>query len=401
VKGIILISDDQKSGAFINIQYPSLLCDVEEIDPSELIRLYEEQKKKKLGPSYFETKFRDGMNIAFFYSGFSEWHHVGKPGHGILVFFSEDDIMNENLEGMMRRIAHELLPQKDEPTFYALFQDYYDLLKNGELGPYWEGEGIKKETLTESTLKINEQVQDGGSKDDEQQISEKDEINTLKRHIWEQEEKLQHWRDEMADLNENNVNLMNKIKFLNEQSDKQKETIELKEEEIKNLTKMKGKADSKISELEQQVKSIEELKNLANKSNELVQEIERKDEEIKNLKEKVKNTEKIKEETESKDMEIRSKGEEIDSLKNENEHLRNNMSKFEEDMKKLKNENERFLGTITNLKLDSKQLKDKLEGQNKNNDKLKDDLIEMKKEIKVLRRERNHYKNIVKEKNLL
>jgi chromosome segregation ATPase len=366
-----------------------------------LIRLYEEQKEKKLGPSYFETKFRDGMNIAFFYSGFSEKDNIGKPGHAILVFFYEDDIMNENLEGMMRRIAHELLPQKDEPIFYALFQDYYDLLKNSELGPYWEGAGKKQEIMTDTTPKNNEEVQETGSKDDKQPISEKDEINSLKKHIWEQEEKLQHWRNEMADLNENNVNLMNKIKTLENQSEKQKETIELKEEEIKNLAKIKEEAERKISEMEQQVKENDDLKNLADKSNELIQEIERKDGEIKDLKEQIENLEKVKEDIDSKDSKIRRLTEEIDSLKSENEKLRNDKSKLEEDMKKLKNENERFLGTITNIKLDSKQLKDKLEGQNKNNDKIKDELIDMKKEIKVLRRERDHYKNIVKEKNLL
>jgi FtsZ-binding cell division protein ZapB len=59
------------------------------------------------------------------------------------------------------------------------------------------------------------------------------------------------------------------------------------------------------------------------------------------------------------------------------------------------------LDTITALKLELKQLKDKLASEGTPQKRTTDRIIELKKEIKVLRRERDHYKAIVKENDLL
>ncbi|MFX1276375.1 MAG: hypothetical protein ACFFAT_15220, partial [Promethearchaeota archaeon] len=196
MKGIILISNDEKSGPFIDIQYPSLLCDVEEIIPSELIKFYEEQKESMVGPSFFETKLKDGIILAFFYTGFSSAHYVGKPEYAILVLLSEETT-TENLEGMIRRIAHELLPQRNEAVFYALFQDYYDLLKNGELGPFWEEIGEKQEHDISESIEIKSNVDEGNIQDKKGEFVNNNEINLLKKQIKEQEKKLENWSEEL------------------------------------------------------------------------------------------------------------------------------------------------------------------------------------------------------------
>lgn len=392
--GIILISNDEKSGPFIKIQYPSLLCDVEEINPSELKRLYEEQKEKMLGPNYFETKIKKGVNLAFFYTGSSSTHYVGKPGNAILVFISEEEISNENLEGMMRRIAHELLPQSEEATFYALFQDYYDLLKNGELGPFWEEIGEKRGQYPEESIKIKNPSSSESTLKEIIPDHQNDEINSLKGVIEEQEKRFEFISEELADLNENNANLLNKLRLLKEEIKKKDEIIEDQIREILDLKQLNEQTQKDIEELKQDLEDTSELQKMAQTTNELTQMVQEKHEEIRILKEQLENIGQFRDE-------IELKNKEIVSIKTENEKLRSDCTLTEEEIGRLKNENERFLGTFTNLKLDNKQFKEKLEGQNKNNEKLKDEIIEMKKDIKVLRRERDHYKKIVKDNNFL
>ncbi|GAH77711.1 unnamed protein product, partial [marine sediment metagenome] len=55
----------------------------------------------------------------------------------------------------------------------------------------------------------------------------------------------------------------------------------------------------------------------------------------------------------------------------------------------------------TNLKLDAKNLKSKISSIDEEKEKIKDQSLDLKKEVKVLRRERDHYKKIVKDNNLL
>ena len=98
---------------------------------------------------------------------------------------------------------------------------------------------------------------------------------------------------------------------------------------------------------------------------------------------------------------IDEKSKNFDSIEKENEEIKNKNQKLEEQMIKVKNDNESFLSTITHLKLELKELRENLNGEQRNKDKVKDEIIEMKKEIKVLRRERDHYKNIIKDKDLL
>ncbi len=88
--------------------------------------------------------------------------------------------------------------------------------------------------------------------------------------------------------------------------------------------------------------------------------------------------------------------------------LNSEIEKLEKEFKKLKNEVEKsqnqitiHIDTITDLKLQAKTLKSKISSGNEEKEKLKDQSLDLKKEVKVLRRERDHYKKIVKENNLL
>ena len=105
------------------------------------------------------------------------------------------------------------------------------MLINEELGPYWEEIGGNQVPNAESQINnkeipFNEDVKKQGNPD---------EIKTLKKHIWEQEEKLAHWREELANLNDNNANLMNKLKISKEEFDNQKKIFQDQEKEIDDL----------------------------------------------------------------------------------------------------------------------------------------------------------------------
>jgi chromosome segregation ATPase len=88
--------------------------------------------------------------------------------------------------------------------------------------------------------------------------------------------------------------------------------------------------------------------------------------------------------------------------------LNSEIEKLEKEFKNLKNEVKKskkqitiHIGTITDLKLDAKTLKSKISSVDEEKEKLKEQSLDLKKEVKVLRRERDHYKKIVKENNLL
>ncbi len=64
-------------------------------------------------------------------------------------------------------------------------------------------------------------------------------------------------------------------------------------------------------------------------------------------------------------------------------------------------DNDRHLDSIVNLKLKLRELRNKISSEVDVQENLKEVTIDLKKEIKVLRRERDHYKEIIKKKNLI
>ncbi len=391
-------------------QYPNNLAEELKLKISVLMDLYEQHGKSKREPNYLELKLKKKVSAASFYTGFSFDRYVGRPDYEIIVFLSDDDFLSKNFEGMIRRIAHDLLPQRDAPIFDDLLVDYYELLEKKELGPYWEeasGEPKKEKEIeeesdvkknshditmekTEPKLKtVDENVQeekfdfdeqfDNFKKDElrdiihqlQQIINEKTEkINSLSQKIKENEnEQLQNIQDIQIlekQLEEQNVLLDDwnlKIEKLNEKNESLNETI----------MKLTAKTDYQAKELESKSLEIEELTKL--------------------LREKDKDAE---------------KHADFDKIKKENEYLTLKLDDLKEFNKELKNEkentkgeNELLLNSIASFKLQLKDLKEKLFSEGGIQDKTSDEMITLKKEIKVLRRERDTYLKIIKEKNLL
>lgn len=406
LKGIIIVGFEENSETYIDTQFPSNICEFLGVTPNLLKDLIEHHLNKKMEPNYIEMKLNDEISVASFYSGFSFRHYVGKPNFSIIIFLSQDDVLSNEFEGMMRRIGHELLPKREALNFDDILGQYYEMLKKEELTSYWEEiiegetsvivvkkkeeekqdteeiEDVKRETVEEQISEVssadilqeNEDlkveitelqnlIEEKKSKIREltrkftELISEKtiktEEIQSLKDEISEQYIKLEKWSQQMADLNENNAKLMNDVKKLNQKIIERDDFLKEKERKIEELT---GKL-TRGEELEEKAEKM------------------------------------LQEKEDQKTINI-SLNSEIESLEKEIKNLKNEVEKSRKD-------SYIHIDTITNLKLDAKNLKSKISSIDEEKEKVKDQSLDLKKEIKVLRRERDHYKKIVKENNLL
>ena len=403
MKGIIILGFEKYSKTRIDTQFPSNICEFLGVTPETLKGLVEIHMNKKMEPNYIELKLEDEVSVASFYSGFSFRHYVGNPNFAICIFLSQDDVLSNQFEGMMRRIAHELLPKREALNFDDILGQYYEMLKKEELLPYWEeiieGEtrvitakkkeeiGEKKEQeeldnvkekkigdhihvilMEEEDIKAkNSELQDllDEKKSKIRELTRKytelvtentkksEEIQSYNEEISEQYIKLEKWSQQMADLNQNNVKLMNDIKILNQKIEERDDFLKEKEKKIEALSK--------------KLIGIEEVEGKAEK---VLQEKE--------------------------------------DLKNINLDLNSDLEKSEKVNRSLSNEIDKLksqiavnLDSITNLKLELKNAKASISVKEKGKESFKEQILDLKKEIKVLRRERDHYRKIVKEKNLL
>ena len=406
MKGIIIVGFEENSEMYIDTQFPSNICEFLGVTPNLLKDLVEHHLNKKMEPNYIEMKLSDEISVASFYSGFSFRHYVGKPNFAIIIFLSRDDVLSTEFEGMMRRIAHELLPKREALNFDDILGQYYEMLKKEELTSYWEeiiegetsvivvkkreeekqdteeiedvkGEMVEEQMTQASSADILQENEDLKAEIPELQnlIEEKkskireltrkftelmsentiktEEIQSFKEEISEQYIKLEKWSQQMADLNENNAKLMNDVKKLNQKIIERDDFLKEKERKIEELT---GK-----------VTGVEEFEEKAEKML-----LEKEDLKIINI---------------SLNSEVESLEKEFKILKSEVEKSQNQIT-IDIDM-------------ITNLKLDARKLKSQISSKDEEKEKLKDQSLDLKKEIKVLRRERDHYKKIVKENNLL
>ncbi|MHA1534783.1 MAG: hypothetical protein ACTSP8_08665, partial [Promethearchaeota archaeon] len=96
---------------------------------------------------------------------------------------------------------------------------------------------------------------------------------------------------------------------------------------------------------------------------------------------------------------------EKEDMKNINLNLNSELEKSEDTQKrllgeidKLKAQNSVHIDSITTLKLNMKNLKTESKTRDNEKESIKDQMLDLKKEIKILRRERDHYRKIVKEK---
>jgi chromosome segregation protein len=406
LKGIIILGFKKGFKPFIDTQFPSNICEFLGVTPKILQILSDEHMKRKMEPNFLNMQIKEDVNVASFYTGFTFRHYVGKPDFAITVFISDDDIISDNFEGMIRRIAHELLPKREALNFDDILGQYYEMLKNEELSSYWEeiieGEstmlegkqnelveqenseekeekGITEskdesetpdieqatelETLKAKNIELQGLVEEksGKIRDLSQKYTEiaseknnfQEEIEALKNEISEQYIKLEKWSQQMADLNENNAKLMEEIRSKSEQLSNKDKLLEEKEKEIEDLKKSLTGAEDIEKEAENLLQKLEDLKNI-------------------NL----------------------GLNSEIEKLETKNKQLL-----YEID--KIKDESNLHIDSLTNLKLEVKELKAKLNSKDEEKDKVKDEILDLKKEIKVLRRERDHYKKLVKEHNLL
>ncbi|MHA1499161.1 MAG: hypothetical protein ACTSRT_16660, partial [Promethearchaeota archaeon] len=181
----------------------------------------------------------------------------------------------------------------------------------------------------------------------------KEEIDTLKNEISEQYIKLEKWAQQMAELNENNSKLLIEVNKLSEKLD----------EKEKKLTEY----DGVITQLNNEAL---EIKNIEEEAEKILQEME----DLKSI-----------------NLGLQS---EIESLEKQNADLK-------EKSEKSKNSSNLHIDSITNLKLEIKNLKEQITSIDLFKKEVKGQTFDLKKEIKVLRRERDHYLQIVKDNNLI
>ncbi len=407
MKGIIILGFEKYSKTRIDTQFPSNICEFLGVTPETLKGLVEHHMNKKMEPNYIELTLEDEVSVASFYSGFSFRHYVGNPNFAVCIFLSQDDVLSNEFEGMMRRIAHELLPKREALNFDDILGQYYDMLKKKELLPYWE-EIIEGETSVITAKKKDEKKEEKGEKKEEEEhesVKEKkngdikpdmlieeadikakntklqdlldekkskireltrkytelvsentknsEEIQSYKEEISEQYIKLEKWSQQMADLNQNNAKLMNDIKILNQKINERDEFLKEKVRQIEALsTKLTG-----VEEVEEEAEKI------------LQEKVD-----LKNI-----------------NLGLNS---ELESLEKANRNLLNEIDK-------LKSQITGHLDSITSLKLEVKNTKTNISAKEKEKESFKEKIFDFRKEIKVLRRERDHYRKIVKEKNLL
>lgn len=392
MKGIIILGFEKYSKTRIDTQFPSNICEFLGVTTETLKGLVEHHMNKKMEPNYIELTLQDEVNVASFYSGFSFRHYVGNPNFAICIFLSQDDILSNEFEGMMRRIAHELLPKREALNFDDILGQYYEMLKKEELLPYWE-EIIEGEISVITAKKKEEEldvVEEKKSKDTKPVISKdikkknsklqelldekkskireltrkytelvsentkkSEDIQSYKEEISEQYIKLEKWSQQMADLNQNNAKLMADIKILNQKIEERDDFLKEKERQIEALsTKLTG-AEEVEDEAEKMLQEKVDLKNI-------------------NL----------------------GLNSELEKLEKANKSLLNEIDK-------LKSQITVHLDSITSLKLEGKNTKANISAKEKEKETFREQMFDLKKEIKVLRRERDHYRKIVKEKNLL
>ncbi|MFW9867111.1 MAG: hypothetical protein ACFFEN_13530 [Candidatus Thorarchaeota archaeon] len=352
MRGIVILKLSKDSEPTVDIQYPENICEELEISTSGLLSLFEQHETVKTGPNYLEMQIKRNVSVASFFTGHASRSFLGKPDHSITIFLSDDDTLPKTFEGQVRRIAFELLPKRDEPDFLDQFVKYFELLKKGELDPYYQqileltqDLSSKKERIEDLTKKVSLLVSD--------RSDHLKNVNALKDEINELYTKMDNWSSQMAELNEYNASLTLKIKELNQTSAQQKKELDQK--------------DTQIIQLNNILKEKEEIENGAEKLLDQIKKIKLENEHLTR---------------------------EIESQKETNKNL-----KFQ--VLKEKRESDSHLEMITNLRLEIRKITSQKSAEVSSKKKSKDDLLEMKKELKVLRRERDHYMEIVKKNKLL
>ena len=348
----MILNLNKKSEPVVDAQYPQTICDDLGVTDSMLETVFDEQKSVRTGPNYLEMQIKRDLSVASFFTGHSSKHFIGKGDHVITVFLSDEDILPRNFEGQVRRIAFELLPKRKEKDFKDLFAKYFELLEKGELDAYWQERqemeqdiGEKKERIDDLAQKVSMLVSD--------RSEHLRNVQALKNEVNELYQKLENWSVQMAELNEYNATLTAKTRELTKLTNTQKQELEQKDGQITKLRKI--------------VRDKDEIEEGAEK---LLEQIKR--------------------------------------VKAENENLKNEIEKMNKTNKDLKfqvlksnRERDSHLDTIRDLKLDMRNLKEQISTEGTSKSNLNEEIVNLKKDLKVIRRERDHYQKLVQKHNLL
>ena len=390
----MILRFNEEFAAFIDAQYPKKLSKTLKIKASDLMNIYTLHRKKMDEPNFFQMEIKD-FNVASFFTGFSFKRYVGLPDHAITVIFSPEEMNNDNLpkdfEGMLRKIAYELLPLKYDPDFNKILKEYYIILKNGDLEPYWE-ESIEEHS-DEDIGDIVKELEPIKEKDKEKKELE------LKTEIITQSE--DNFLEDRFDKLEKEV--------LEQEIEDYKMLLKEKSEKIRELTKRITGQHSGSSEIEDwklKYEKLEEEKEFLNQNlNKLTTITSQQNQEINTLKKEL-NEKKTQIEEMNREIEENNKifdeskkfeGESID-LQKRIETLKRKKDKLSEKVDRLTRDNDLHIDSIASLKIKMKEIKNKLSSEESVQNNLSETIIDLKKDIKILRRERDNYKKLAKKK---
>ena len=433
MKGIMIIGFSEEYEAFIDAQYPKNLAKKIKFKDTDIMDLYTLHKMERVEPNFIKTTIKNQM-IASFYTGSNFNLFVGLPDYTVSIVLTEEDIIEDilpkNFEGMIRRIAHLILPQRDNnPDYEEMVKEFFMMLTNGDLEPFWEeyNEKILAKLLGETPTekeKTSEIMVDEPSNDEFDELDEIPSEENLPEETISDKELF----EEFLEATKENIEEVSEI-GLGEETEDLKDVIEesleekVKEDIVDDVTMgFEVSSDEEIvveekTEIEEEI--IEKLDESVSKEHYTELEVEVLEKEIEELNSELKEkTEKVRElskrlteyQTDRASIED-IKEENIiyqESIKNLSEEKESQTQKIDELIKEsedkdiqiseLKEEIETYIDRIASLKIELRDIKSK---DKKTKDDLSDELIDMKKEVKVLRRERDHYKKIIKDNDLL
>lgn len=428
MRGILIIGFNKSPGAYIDNQYPEDITEKMNVNTADLMNVYALHRMRQMQPNYITLKIKN-VPIVSFYSGFSFKHYVGKPDFAITIILSPEDNPNEDYEGMLRRIAFELLPRRDSLEFDDMLFEYFEDLKEKNLEPYFEEykegegssiatisdesfseedevkklakEGLKvdelsfdkqfeqmekwelkgeleelKKQLTEKNGKIRELSQAINEKLGVANVANKAEVLRVREELSEKNNKLDEWGAKLADLSEKNYILMETVRKLTEMSTMQTEEMEVYGQQVISLEKKLGEKEKLIEEI----------------SNNFL--------EVKSELDRIKSSAVGTSRPESSGLE--SSGLEVSSSQ-EVKTVSFSVTKPSEDdsTESFLDAKTRYVETITQLKTKVKKKDRERRELDSTIGILKKEIINLKKDNKIFRRESEHYKEIVKEHDLL
>ncbi|MHA1763338.1 MAG: hypothetical protein ACTSYC_06205 [Promethearchaeota archaeon] len=387
LKGILILGYHEEAGSAIVAQYPPDLLNELDIPESRILTIFEQTANKRGSPQFTQVNISKDTDMLELYTGSSKEFHIGIPDYGIVVLISSSDTISREFEGMIRRIAHNLLPQINEASFRNVLKDYFELLENEELSPYWKEDSFQEVKQEASEAAISSQESD----ENELRKLGSEEIELMVEKITEQGEKIKDLSKYIIQMRTEKNEMEEKVLLLEKKIDLQKATIQELNEEKNKLESENGQLKDTIS-------------NLTRKIEELSKEIEGKEKEIEKLTTDLKEKDKLKEliaEMEVLKSENETFKQKMKALLEEKEQLNGGIRNLSRALETLKEENNLHLDAMTSMKMEIKNLKDMLSAKEKERDSREEEIIELKKEIKVLRRERDHYKEIIKKNKLL